>query len=87
MKTEDIYTENVKNVAISENTRALIACMARMSEIYTAVCNTVEEVYGVDTEKLYPSFPEVYVAFDKELKAIMCDVIDTTALDSEYREI
>lgn len=87
MKTENIYEENAKNVRISEETRALITCMAKLNDAYATICNTVEEVYGVDTEKLYMPFVDAYINMDKGLRGIIADVIGTTASDSEYREI
>ena len=82
MKTEDIYTENVK-----KNTRALIACMARMNDVYDSVYDIVSEMYGGDLDHIYPSFSNVYFALEKELKAVLMGAIESTASDSGFKEI
>ena len=87
MKIENIYTENAKNVAISENTRALIACMARMNDVYDSVYDIVSEMYGRDLDHIYPSFSDAYFALDKELKAVLMGAIESTASDSGFKEI
>lgn len=87
MKTENIYEENAKNVRISEETRALITCMARMNDVFGIVYDIVSEMYGRDLDKVYPSFSETYVALDKELRHILSDVIDVKTSDSGFKEI
>lgn len=87
MNTENIYTENVKNVTMSEETRMLIACMARMNEVFDKVYDIVSEVYGRDLDNVYPSFSDTYFALNKEMRNILSDVIDVKTLGSRFKEI
>lgn len=81
---DESCANNVANIQISEETKALLLCRARLSDIYQTVSNVVYLKYGTDVDKEFSGFWDAFSKFDSELmKALSC-FIGVTSLESNY---
>ncbi len=84
---DESCANNVANIQISEETKALLLCRARLSDIYQTVLNVVYLKYGTDVDKEFSGFWDAFSKFDSELmKALSC-FIEVTSLESNYTKI
>lgn len=54
LKISDSCVNNVDNIQISEETKALLLCRARLSDIYNNISKVVYHRYGADTNEEFP---------------------------------
>ena len=84
---DDGCVNNATNIQISEETKALLLCRARLSDIYQTVSNVVYRQYGTDVDKEFSGFWDAFSKFDSELmKALSC-FIEVSSLGSNYTKI
>ena len=84
IKISDVCTNNVANIQVSEETKALLLCRARLSDIYNTVGNIVGDRYRED---LPDSFQYAHIKLDGELVKIISTFIEVTSLQSDYKEM
>lgn len=79
---------NAANIQLSENTKALILCRARLSDIHGNVSDIIESQYkGQIYEGIFKDFNEALSTLDIELMKIISMFIETTSLQSDYKEM
>lgn len=87
LKIDNNYTNNVENVQISEETKALLHCRARLSDIYNNVSEVVYRRYSTDVDKEFPGFWDAFSKFDDDLMKIISTFVRVTSDESNYKEI
>lgn len=79
---------NVANIQISDSTKALMLCRARLSDIHGNVSDVVESQYSrEDHEDIFNDFNKALLELDNELVKIMSMFIEVTSLQSDYKEM
>lgn len=84
---DDRCSNNVANIQISEETKTLLLCRAKLSDIYNTVSNVVYRQYGTDTDKKFPDFWDAFSKFNGELMEVLSCFIDVASLNSNYAKI
>lgn len=81
------YVSNVGNIQISEETKALISCRARLSEIYETVANVIERLYGenTDVECVLNGFYSNFYALDETILNAIIKAVEEKTLSSGYK--
>ena len=75
---------NVGNIQISEETKALISCRAKLSDIYETVANVIGRLYG-DTDNVFDGFSDSFYAFDEYLLNAIIKAVELKSLSSRYK--
>lgn len=84
---DESCANNVANIQISEETKALLLCRARLSDIYNTVANVVNQTYNADTDNICTGFSDKFNEFDFKLLELISTYVETTSLDSYYTKI
>lgn len=79
--------DNVKDIKISEETKILMPCRARLSSIYNTVSNVVNKTYNQDTDNIFDGFSDKFNEFDNKLMEVISTYVEVTSLDSNYTEL
>lgn len=87
LKIDNDCSNNVENVQISEETKVLLLCRARLSDIYNNISEVVYHRYSADTEEEFPGFWDAFSKFDDELMKIISSFVLVTSVESNYKEI
>ena len=87
LKIDNDCAKNVEDVQISEETKALLLCRARFSDIYNNVSEVVYHRYSADVDKEFDGFWEAFSKFDDELMKIISAFVQVTSMESNYKEI
>lgn len=79
---------NTKGIVISNETRTLIECLARLSDIYSDVTDVMASYWGSDqadriAEKFCNTFHDVYFA----LWGLTADVMSDTMLTDSFKKM
>lgn len=79
------YVSNVGDIQISEETKALISCRARLSEIYETVANVIGRLYGdTDMDSVLNGFSSNFYAFDETILNAIIKAVEEKTLSSGY---
>lgn len=78
---------NATDIQISEETKTLLLCRAKLSDIYNTVSNVVYRQYGADIDKRFPGFWDAFSKFDSQLMEVLSCFIEVTSLNSDYTKI
>ena len=81
----DGCAENARNISISEETKALLLCRARLSDIFNNVAEIYYHKYAGDLEDRFQGFIDAHISLDNELMAIISTFIEVNSLDSDYK--
>ena len=76
---------NIGNVRISDETKALLLCRARLGDIYNTVGNVVEKTYRCDIEDEFKGFEDAFWMFDGKLTEIISSYIDRKLIDNNFK--
>lgn len=76
--------DNVKDIRISEETKALLICRAKLSDIYNTVGNVVNMTYNKDTDDVFEGFSDKFDEFDHKLMEVISTYVEVTSLSSNY---
>lgn len=77
---------NVGNIQISEETKALISCRAKLSDIYETVANVIGRLYGdTDMDNVFDGFSDSFYAFDEYLLNAIIKAVELKSLSSRYK--
>lgn len=80
------YVSNVGDIQISEETKALISCRARLSEIYETVAKVIERLYGdTDVGSVLNGFYSNFYAFDETILNAIIKAVEEKTLSSGYK--
>lgn len=87
LKFSDECANNVANIQISEETKILLLCRARLSDIYENVSNVINHRYGKDTDDVIEGFWDAFVGFDDKLMKAISLYVDCISEESFYTKI
>lgn len=88
IKISDEYERNVANIQISEKTKVLLQCRAKLSDVYQTVSEIIYSRYSEDSYKaMFEGFENKHCDLDNELVRIISMFIEVTSLESNYIEL
>ena len=79
--------DNVQNIQISEETKVLMLCRARLSSVFNTVANVVEKTYRKDVDDIFEGFTEKFVEFDHKLMEVISTYVEVTSSSSNYTQM
>lgn len=79
---------NAQDIKLSNETKTLILCRARMRDVWNDVYKVLETLYGdTQVDRLIDKFSEAFYSTDNELIEILTEVMATTISDKEFMEL
>ncbi len=82
IKISGACATNAADIQLSERTKALLLCRAKLSDIYNTVGNIV---YSRCSEGLSEDFQDAHIKLDNELVKIISIFIEEISLQSDYK--
>lgn len=79
--------ENVQNIQISEETKILMLCRARLSSVFNTVTNVVNKTYRKDVDDIFEGFTDKFDEFDQKLMEVISTYVNVTSLSSDYTQM
>ena len=81
--------ENVQNIQISEETKALLSCRAKMRDIYITVSNVINKVYpyAPRLDVIIDGFSDKFNALDDALMEAINLYIKENTFESDYTQM
>ena len=79
--------ENVQNIQISEETKILMLCRARLSSIFNTVSNVVDKTYKKDVDDVFEGFTDKFDEFDHKMMEVISTYVEVTSLISGYTQM
>ncbi len=79
--------DNVQNIQISEETKVLMLCRARLSSVFNTVANVVEKTYRKDVDDIFEGFTDKFDEFDHKLMEVISTYVEVTSLSSNYTQM
>ena len=80
--------DNAKGITLSNETRTLIECRARLSDLYSDVVDTMHAYWGGEQEgRITEQFCNAFYDLDIALLGLMADIIADTMLNENYRKM
>ncbi len=80
---DNMCIDNVQNIQISEETKVLMLCRARLSSVF----NTVEKTYRKDVDNIFEEFTDKFDEFDHKLMEVISTYVEVTSLSSNYTQM
>lgn len=74
---------NVQNVTVSDYTKALLLCRARMSDVFNSVVN----IYLDERNDEPKEFIDKMMDADEAIVKLISDAIATSLVNSDYKEL
>ena len=84
---DNMCIDNVQNIQISEETKVLMLCRARLSSVFNTVANVVEKTYRKDVDDIFEGFTEKFVEFDHKLMEVISTYVEVTSSSSNYTQM
>ena len=79
--------ENVQNIQISEETKILMLCRARLSSIFNTVSNVVDKTYKKNIDDVFEEFTDKFDEFDHKMMEVISTYVNVTSLSSGYTQM
>ena len=79
--------ENVQNIQISEETKILMLCRARLSSIFNTVANVVDKTYKKNIDDVFEEFTDKFDEFDHKMMEVISTYVDVTSLSRNYTQM
>ena len=79
--------DNVQNIQISEETKILMLCRARLSSIFNTVSNVVDKTYKKDVDDVFEGFTDKFDEFDHKMMEVISTYVEVTSLISGYTQM
>lgn len=81
--------ENMENIQMSEETKALLLCRAKMRDIYITVYNVINKVYpyAPNLDVIIGGFSDKFNALDDVLMEAIDLYIKENTFDSDYTQM
>ena len=80
--------DNAKGITLSNETRTLIECRARLSDLYSDVVDTMHAYWGGEqVDRITEQFCNAFYDLDTALLGLMADIIADTMLNENYRKM
>lgn len=83
----DVCTENVANIHISDTTKALILLRARLTDIYSNIDDIISTDKDVNYSSLFEEFESLHMKLDEKVVKIINTRTEVVSLTSNYKEI
>ena len=87
METKSSCTTNAKDIQISDETKALLICRAKLSDIYNEVAEIYDKKYRRDIDDDFGRFADAHCKCDDELMNIISTFIAVNSVDSDYTKM
>ena len=84
---DNMCIDNVQNIQISEETKVLMLCRARLSSVFNTVANVVEKTYRKDVDDIFEGFTDKFDEFDHKLMEVISTYVEVTSLSSNYTQM
>ena len=79
---------NAERIELSDETRTLIRCLARLTDIYSDVLNVMESYWGSEqVDRITEQFCNAFSELDFALWGLTADIMSNTLLDESYRKM
>ena len=79
--------DNVQNIQISEETKILMLCRARLSSVFNTVTNVVNKTYRKDVDDVFEGFTDKFDEFDHKMMEVISTYVEVTSLISGYTQM
>ena len=79
--------DNVQNIQISEETKILMLCRARLSSVFNTVTNVVNKTYRKDVDDVFEGFTDKFDEFDHKMMEVISTYVNVTSLSSGYTQM
>lgn len=87
METKNSCVINAQYIQLSEETKALLICRAKLSDIYNEVAEIYDKKYCRDVDDDFSRFADTLSKCDNELMNIMSTFIAVNSLESDYTKM
>lgn len=84
---ENTFIDNVEDIRISEETKILMLCRARLSSVYNTAANVVCKTYNKNIDDVFEGFSDKFDEFDHKLMEVISTYVEVTSLNSNYTRI
>ena len=74
---------NVKNVVISDYTKALLICRAKLSDVFNSVVNIYTSTYKDEPKEFIDKMSEA----DEAITKLIGDAVAVSLVESDYKEV
>lgn len=79
---------NAEHISLSNETRTLIQCRARLSDVYSEVLNVMESYWGSEqVDRITEQFCNTYSELDAALWSLTSNIMADTMLEESYRKM
>lgn len=79
---------NAEHIEPSDETRTLIQCRARLSDIYSDVINVMESYWGSEqVDRITEQFCNLYSELDTALWSLTSDIMADTMLNENFKKM
>ena len=79
--------DNVQNIQISEETKILMLCRARLSSVFNTVANVVDKTYKKNIDDVFEGFTDKFDEFDHKLMEVISTYVEVTSLNRNYTQM
>ena len=79
---------NAEHIELSDETRTLIQCRARLSDVYSDVLDVMESYWGSEqVDRITEQFCNTYSELDAALWSLTSNIMADTMLEESYRKM
>lgn len=79
---------NAEHISLSNETRTLIQCRARLSDVYSDVLNVMESYWGSEqVDRITEQFCNTYSELDTVLWSLTSNIMADTMLDKNFKKM
>ena len=79
---------NAEHISLSNETRTLIQCRARLSDVYSEVLNVMESYWGSEqVDRITEQFCNLYSELDTALWSLISDIMADTMLSENFKKM
>ena len=79
---------NAEHIELSDETRTLIQCSARLSDVYSDVLNVMESYWGSEqVDRITEQFCNTYSELDTVLWSLTSNIMADTMLDKNFKKM
>ena len=79
---------NAEHISLSNETRTLIQCRARLSDVYSDVLNVMESYWGSEqVDRITEQFCNTFSELDTALWSLTSDIMADTMLDKNFKKM
>lgn len=87
METKSSCAINAEDIKISDETKDLLICRAKLSDIYNEVAEIYDKKFRRDIDNDFCRFADAHSKLDDELMKIISTFIAVNSVDSDYTKM